>query len=118
MEEQPARFLRLSWWLGWGPFRQRSGTRNRGTFLSIIAIMTRARNAALILLCVLLAASASAQSKGNASINGKILDDQGKPAAAVLVRALKVGESTPKEQKTNDKGEWKLPSGYTPNFSR
>jgi len=70
--------------------------------------MTRARNAALILLCVLLAASASAQSKGNASINGKILDDQGKPAAAVLVRALKVGESTPREQKTNDKGEWKL----------
>ena len=70
--------------------------------------MTRARNAAFILLCVLLAASASAQSKGNARINGKILDDQGKPAQGVLVRALKVGDSAPREVTTNDKGEWNL----------
>jgi predicted Zn-dependent protease len=70
--------------------------------------MTRARNAALILLCVLFAASASAQPKGNARINGKILDDQGKPAQAVLVRAVKVGDPTPVEAKTNDKGEWTL----------
>lgn len=70
--------------------------------------MTRARNASFILLCVLLAASASAQSKGNARINGKILDDQGKPARAVLVRALKVGDAVPREATTNDKGEWNL----------
>jgi tetratricopeptide (TPR) repeat protein len=70
--------------------------------------MTRVRNAALILLCVFLAASASAQSKGKARINGKILDDQGKPAQAVLVRAVKVGDSTPMEVRTNDKGEWTL----------
>ena len=45
---------------------------------------------------------------GKARINGKILDDQGKPAQAVLVRAVKVGDSTPREARTNDKGEWTL----------
>ena len=70
--------------------------------------MTRARNAALILLCVLFAASASAQPKGNARINGKILDDQGKPAQAVLVRAVKAGDSQAMEARTNDKGEWQM----------
>ncbi len=70
--------------------------------------MTRARNAALILLCVLLAASASAQSKGNARINGKILDQQKKPIPAVLVRAVKAGEATALEARTNDKGEWSI----------
>ena len=77
--------------------------------------MTRARNAALILLCVFLtAASAWAQSKGNARINGKILDDQGKPAPGVVVRALKAGDQTAMEATTNDKGEWtieRLPAG-------
>jgi predicted Zn-dependent protease len=70
--------------------------------------ITRARHTAIILFCVLFAASASAQSKGNARVNGKILDDQGKPAAGVMVRAIKAGEPAPVETKTNDKGEWKL----------
>ena len=71
--------------------------------------MTRARNAALILLCVFLtAASAWAQSKGNAKINGKILDDLGKPAPGVVVRALKAGDQTAMEATTNDKGEWTI----------
>ena len=62
----------------------------------------------MILLCILLAASTSARAQGNARINGKILDDQGKPAAAVLVRAMKAGEAAPKEARTNDKGEWRI----------
>ncbi len=70
--------------------------------------MTRARTAALILLCILVAASASAQPKGNARINGKILDDQGKPAQTVVVRAVKVGDPQIVEAKTNDKGEWQM----------
>ena len=70
--------------------------------------MTSVRNTLLMLFCVLFAASALAQSKGNAKVNGKILDDQGKPAAGVLVRALKAGDAAPVEVKTNDKGEWKL----------
>ena len=79
-EAAEARFCRAARVARVGAIRAELGRRNRGTNLSIIANMTRARNAALILLCVLLAASASAQPKGNARINGKILDDQGKPA--------------------------------------
>jgi predicted Zn-dependent protease len=78
------------------------------TILMMIRKMTRVRNTALILFCVLFAAIASAQSKGNARVNGKILDDEGKPAAGVLVRAIKAGDAAPVEIKTNDKGEWKL----------
>ena len=62
----------------------------------------------MILLCILLATSTSALAQGNARINGKILDDQGKPAAAVLIRAIKAGEATAKEARTNDKGEWRI----------
>src|SRR5262245_57780248 len=69
--------------------------------------MTRARSLAIIL-CFLLASTAFAQSKGNGRINGKILDDQGKPAAGVQVRAMKSGDATVLEAKTNDKGEWQL----------
>ena len=68
--------------VGGGAIQADLGQDKQGSILSIIGLMTRARNAAFILLCVLLAASASAQSKGNARINGKILDDQGKPAQA------------------------------------
>jgi tetratricopeptide (TPR) repeat protein len=70
-----------------------------------------------MLVCLLFAASAWAQSKGNARVNGKILDDQGKPASAVLVRAIKAGEPTPVEVKTNDKGEWKLEGLATGNWN-
>jgi predicted Zn-dependent protease len=68
--------------------------------------MMRARNAALFLLCVLLASPALAQPRGR--INGKILDDQGKPAAGVEVHAVRTGEPAPTVAKTNDKGEWQL----------
>src|SRR5262245_23900317 len=71
--------------------------------------MTRARNLALILLCVLIAGTAWAeQSKGKGRINGKIVDDQGKPAQDVQVRAMKAGESLIMEAKSNDKGEWQM----------
>jgi len=68
--------------------------------------MTRARNAALILLCLLLAAPAFAQG-GKGRINGKILDDQGKPAKGVMVRATPP-TGAPLQAVTNEKGEWKL----------
>ena len=67
--------------------------------------MTRVRHASLILLCLLFAATASAQPKGR--INGKILDDQGKPAVGVQIRATKADGGL-MEAKTNDKGEWQL----------
>ncbi len=70
--------------------------------------MTRVRNATLTLLIALLAASVCAQPTGRGRINGKILDDQGKPAPDVQVRAVKVGETLTLEAKTNSKGEWSL----------
>jgi tetratricopeptide (TPR) repeat protein len=75
--------------------------------------MTRARRTiptglTFILLTVAFATSAWAQATGNARINGKIVDDQGKPAQDVQVRAIKSGESLIRETKTNDKGEWVL----------
>ena len=95
----------------------RAWQENPANILSIIGLMMRARNTVLMLVCVLFAASAWAQSKGNARVNGKILDDQGKPASAVLVRAIKAGEPTPVEVKTNDKGEWKLEGLATGNWN-
>jgi predicted Zn-dependent protease len=75
--------------------------------------MTRARRIiptglTFILLTMAFATSAWAQGTGNARINGKIVDDQGKPAQDVQVRAIKSGESLIRETKTNDKGEWVL----------
>ena len=81
--------------------------------VSIIARMTRARHiihvssTLIIALCAFVSV-AVAQSKGNARINGKILDDQGKPAQNVQVRAVKAGDSLILEAKTNDKGEWNI----------
>jgi predicted Zn-dependent protease len=67
--------------------------------------MTRARTAALILLSLLLAAPVLAQGRGR--INGKIVDDTGKPAKGVQVLATPAS-GTPLQAVTNDKGEWKL----------
>jgi len=70
--------------------------------------MRHARTLALILLCLSLASSLSAQSKGNGRINGKILDDQGKPAQNVLIRGMRAGDALVLEARTNDQGEWQL----------
>ena len=74
----------------------------------ITSVLLTMRLTALMLFCVLLAAGASAQSKGNGRINGKILDDQGKPAQNVQVRASRTGDALIMEAKTNEKGEWSL----------
>jgi tetratricopeptide (TPR) repeat protein len=62
----------------------------------------------VLLFCAFVTAGAEAQPKGNGRINGKILDDQGKPALNVAVRAQKAGDALIHETKTNDKGEWNL----------
>src|SRR5262245_562052 len=68
--------------------------------------MMRARNAALLLFCLFLAGPAVAQPRGR--VQGKILDDQGKPAAGVEVHATRTGEPAPTVAKTNEKGEWQM----------
>jgi tetratricopeptide (TPR) repeat protein len=70
--------------------------------------MLRIRTYTLIAACVLLAAAASAQSRGQGRLAGKVVDDQGKAAQDVQVRAQKVGQTDVLPAKTNNKGEWAI----------
>ena len=56
----------------------------------------------------LLASSAPAQTKGNAALSGKVVDDKGQPVADAAVTALMVGQSDPLTARTDKKGEWKI----------
>jgi predicted Zn-dependent protease len=56
----------------------------------------------------LLASSAVAQSKGNAKISGKVVDDQGQPVADAVVRMQMVGQPDMVMGKSDKKGEWKI----------
>jgi predicted Zn-dependent protease len=75
-----------------------------------ITFLITFRTAALVLFALSIAVGAAAQSKGNVRVNGKILDDTGKPAADVMVRAIKSGDAQIFEARTNDKGEWQIPN--------
>jgi predicted Zn-dependent protease len=58
-----------------------------------------------------LAVSASAwaqQTRGEARIGGKVVDDTGKPAADVVVKAQLTGQMPPLQTKTNNKGEFSI----------
>lgn len=46
--------------------------------------------------------------RGEARIGGKVVDDAGKPAANVVVKAELAGQMPPLQTKTNNKGEWSL----------
>jgi Tfp pilus assembly protein PilF len=72
--------------------------------------MMTARRMATVLACVLaLGVAAAAQDRGKAKAQGKVLDEQGKPLADVIVAAVKDGFEKPFVQaKTNNKGEWKV----------
>ena len=63
-----------------------------------------------LVVAVAIAASAHAQSRGNLRINGRVLDEAGKPIADVQVRAAKKGEAQPEvfNAKTNGKGEYSI----------
>jgi tetratricopeptide (TPR) repeat protein len=62
----------------------------------------------VLLIAVLVAAPVFAQSRGNGRINGKVVDEAGKPVIDVEVKAVKVGESQVFATKTDKKGEWAL----------
>ncbi len=65
--------------------------------------------AALVLIMAApLASPASAQSKGSATLSGKIVDDQGQPVADAVVQAVMVGQTDPASTQSDKKGEWKL----------
>lgn len=70
--------------------------------------MRSLRTSFVLLVALCLAAPLAAQSRGNGRMNGKVVDEAGKPIADVEVRAVKVGESEVFQTKTNNKGEWSL----------
>ncbi len=60
------------------------------------------------ILAALVATSAPAQSRGNARLTGKVVDEQGQPLADVSVRAQMVGQTELVSGKSDKKGEWRL----------
>jgi Flp pilus assembly protein TadD len=59
-------------------------------------------------LAALVASSALAQSRGNARLTGKVVDEQGQPIADAIVRAQMVGQTELVSGKSDKKGEWRL----------
>lgn len=72
--------------------------------------MRSVRVVTALLVALIIAASASAQSRGNLRITGRVLDEAGQPVADAQVRAAKKGEAQPEvfNAKTNKKGEYSL----------
>lgn len=68
--------------------------------------MNVSRVVVVLLVAVMTAMSASAQSRGRSRMTGKIVDEQGKGIEGVEVRVLRTGEQQGLVVKTNDKGEW------------
>jgi tetratricopeptide (TPR) repeat protein len=66
------------------------------------------RTAVTFLLAALLASSAVAQSRGNARLTGKVVDDQGQPIPDVMVKAQMVGQTEVMTGKSDKKGEWRI----------
>lgn len=62
----------------------------------------------VLVTAALLSAPAFGQSKGSATLSGRIVDDQGKPVADAVVQAVMVGQTDPLQAKTDKKGEWKI----------
>ena len=66
------------------------------------------RVAVTMVLAALVASSALAQSRGNARLNGKVVDEQGQPIADVVVKAQMAGQTEILQGKSDKKGEWRV----------
>ena len=67
-----------------------------------------ARTAVAFIAAAMLASSALAQSRGNARLNGKVVDEQGQPVADVVVKAQMNGQTEILTGKTDKKGEFRI----------
>lgn len=67
-----------------------------------------ARTAVAFIAAAILASSALAQSRGNARLNGKVVDEQGQPVADVVVKAQMNGQTDILSGKTDKKGEFRI----------
>lgn len=70
----------------------------------------RARRIAAVLVCVLaLGVATTAQNRGKAKAEGRVVGEDGKPLQDVIVAAIMEGFDKPFQQaKTNNKGEWRI----------
>jgi len=67
-----------------------------------------ARTVVALIAAVLLASSAMAQSRGDARLGGKVVDEQGQPLADVVVKARMNGRTDILTGKSDKKGEWRI----------
>jgi len=70
--------------------------------------MKSIRVAITLVLAALVASSAFAQARGNARLNGKVVDEQGQPIADVVIRAQLAGQTEFLSGKSDKKGEWRV----------
>lgn len=71
-------------------------------------IMKKLQQTAILLLFILVAVSATAQTRGQGRIAGKTVDETGQPLADVQVKATLAGQAEPVQGKSNSKGEFAL----------
>jgi tetratricopeptide (TPR) repeat protein len=64
--------------------------------------------AAVALIAALAASPAVAQSRGDARLSGKVVDEQGQPVEGVLVKAQMSGQTEVMTGRTDKKGEWRI----------
>ena len=67
-----------------------------------------ARTVVALIAAGLLASSAVAQSRGNARLSGKVVDEQGQPVPDVVVKAQMNGQTEILSGKSDKKGEWRI----------
>jgi tetratricopeptide (TPR) repeat protein len=70
--------------------------------------MKSIRVAITLVLAALVASSAFAQARGNARLNGKVVDEQGQPIADVVIKAQLAGQTEILSGKSDKKGEWRV----------
>ncbi len=70
--------------------------------------MKKLQQTAILLLFILVAVSATAQTRGQGRIAGKTVDEAGQPLADVQIKATLAGQDQAVEGKSNNKGEFAL----------
>lgn len=73
-----------------------------------IRAIVAAHAVAALITVAMMAVPVTAQSRGNARLSGKVVDEQGQPVEGVVVRAQMVGQTEILSGKSDKKGEWRI----------
>lgn len=76
--------------------------------MKALRITIPARTAVAFIAAAMLASSVLAQSKGNARLSGKVVDEQGQPVADVVVKAQMTGQTEALSGTSDKKGEFRI----------